>query len=162
MGGRSSSSRLGVSSRANTSAGGTFTGESGGTVAAEYRLPTGEDGRTYFAYGSYQTNYTPENFVRDSRNVQLYGGIDFERSGSGYEEQRRIYEESRRRWQKQIQYNREFNNGRRTLTEVSSNKLKTMYNGATSDDVRRRIAAELNARGFYNRNGKWRSQGGGR
>ena len=74
-----------------------------GEVPAEYRLRGGEDARTYFENGSYAKSYSVEQFVRDSRNVDLYGGIDFARS-SGYENQEQIYKQSVKRWRKQINY----------------------------------------------------------
>ena len=44
----------------------------------------------------------------------------------------------------------------------SSGALKTMYKNATTEEERKKIGSELNTRGFYNKNGKWTSKGGGR
>ena len=131
-------------------------------VPAEYRVTGGEDARNYFEYGGYTSSYTVDQFVRDSRTVDLYMGIDFERSGSAYYQQGVEYNEARKRWSKQIQYNRTARRDGIDLVSMSSNKLKTLYNQSSSDEVKRRIAAEMNSRGFYMNNGKWKTRGGGR
>ena len=69
-------------------------------------LQTGESVDRYFAYGSYAKSYSPEQFAKDSALVDLYRGIDFERSSQSYEEgaRQRGYFQARKRWEKQIQY----------------------------------------------------------
>lgn len=100
MGGRSSNSKLNTTEKGNTV-------NNRAEVPAQYRLSGGEDARIYFEYGSYAKRYTVEQFVRDSRTVSLYSGIDFERSGYGYEQQRVEYETALKRWRKQMQYYKE-------------------------------------------------------
>lgn len=51
---------------------------------------------------------------------------------------------------------------RASLISMSSSKLKTLYNNASSEEERKRIGTELTIRGFYRKNGRWSSMGGGR
>lgn len=50
----------------------------------------------------------------------------------------------------------------KSLVSKSFGSLKTMYKNASTEEERKRILAELNSRGFYNKNGRWTSKGGGR
>ena len=75
--------------------------------ASAVMLPTGERADKYFEFGSYAKSYTVEKFAEDSRTVDTYRGIDFERSGDRYEKAGREYNAARKRWSKQISfYNR--------------------------------------------------------
>lgn len=51
---------------------------------------------------------------------------------------------------------------RASLVSMSSSKLKTLYKNASSEEERKRIGTELTIRGFYRKNGRWSSMGGGR
>ena len=57
--------------------------------------------------------------------------------------------------------NAKYDTGRATLTSKSSSQLKTMYKNASPEE-QKKIASEMAIRGFYRKDGKWYSRGGGR
>lgn len=79
-------------------------GSVGNTQNTSTRTASGENAEKYFSFGGYAKSYTPEKFAEDSRIVDTYRGIDFDRSGSYYEQFRQPYEQARKRWQKQIAF----------------------------------------------------------